>query len=196
MITHFGREFPGVEVRLETAGTAHPVERLLDGTVDIAIVHDRTESTDVLYRPLFDDEIVAIVGAGHPLAGRKCIQPADLRDQVLFLHTDPEGAAIITEFLGPAGIHPPRVSPLQLTEAVVAVVQAGLGVSAVARWVVEPQLAQGSLVALRLGKDGLRRTWHAGIRRRDRGRKALAALVEVLRDRSRFGATRSPGPDT
>jgi LysR family transcriptional regulator for metE and metH len=54
-----------------------------------------------------------------------------------------------------------RVSAIMLTEAIVEMVKAGIGVAALARWAVEPYVNSGALIPVRLGRDGLRRTWNA-----------------------------------
>lgn len=70
--------------------------------------------------------------------------------------------------LVPAGVTPARVSKLQLTEAVVETVKAGLGVSVMARWAVTPHLREGTLRAIPMTEAGLVRRWWAAVPRRRR----------------------------
>ena len=69
---------------------------------------------------------------------------------------------------------------LQLTEAVAAAVRAGLGVSALAAWVVAPELEQGTLIGVPLSEDGLWHRWSA-THRAGEASPALASLIEELR---------------
>ena len=71
----------------------------------------------------------------------------------LVLHFDAERCYLFTQLLIPAGVRPERVSELQLTEAVVEAVKAGLGLSVLARWTVEPYLAAGDLLAVHKTPD-------------------------------------------
>ncbi len=68
-----------------------------------------------------------------------------------------------------------------LTEALVESVEAGLGVSVLARWAVGSALADGSLVGVRVTGGGLERSWYAAVLRRRRDQPALAALVALLK---------------
>ena len=68
---------------------------------------------------------------------------------------------MLNEILLPAGAAPSRVEEVQLTEAIVELVRAGLGVSVLARWAVQPLVASGRLVARPLTSRGLHRRWSA-----------------------------------
>jgi DNA-binding transcriptional LysR family regulator len=76
----------------------------------------------------------------------------------------PEDSDVVNDFLKPAGVTPRDISSVALTEALVAVVEGGLGVGVVPRWPVSPQLKSGQLVSIRLGR-GLRRHWGVATRR-------------------------------
>jgi LysR family transcriptional regulator for metE and metH len=68
---------------------------------------------------------------------------------------------LFTRYLDPAGITPRKISAIQLTEAIVEMAKAGQGIAVLARWAIEPHLRDGSLVALPMTRDGLRRQWSA-----------------------------------
>lgn len=180
-LARFGAEYPRVEVRVSATSTDPPLQALLEESVDLAIVHRRRDDDTLHYVPLFDDEVVVILAPDHPLAAKAEIEAKDFADEILFLHTDPVGSQIITDVLDPAGVRPTRITTLQLTEAVVGVVAAGLGISAVATWVAEPQIREGSLVARPLAAGGLHRSWFAAYRARDPRRRELIGLVDAIR---------------
>jgi LysR family transcriptional regulator for metE and metH len=48
-----------------------------------------------------------------------------------------------------------------LTEAILELVKAGLGVSVMARWAIEPALTTGAVKAVKIGKRGVYRSWTA-----------------------------------
>jgi LysR family transcriptional regulator, regulator for metE and metH len=149
---------PGVEVRIAFEVTRRPVPPLLKGQIDLALVTGLRSNRRIQVRPLFADELVAIVAPEHPWASRRSVNAQDFAGQRLFIVPPPEDSDVITGFLRPAGVKPAEVNELVLTEAMVAMVQAGLGIGALPRWTVSPQLRSGQLVALRLGR-GLRRHW-------------------------------------
>jgi LysR family transcriptional regulator for metE and metH len=134
------------------------VPPLLRGQIDLALATGLRSNRRILVRPLFADELVAVVAPHHPWAGRKNVSPRDFEGQRLFIVPPPEDSDVVTDFLRPAGVKPAEVNELVLTEALVAMVQAGLGIGALPRWTVGPELKAGTLAAVRLGR-GLRRRW-------------------------------------
>jgi LysR family transcriptional regulator for metE and metH len=49
---------------------------------------------------------------------------------------------------------------MQLTEGIIELVKAGMGVSVLARWAVEPYLQRGELAGMKLTRSGYKRTWY------------------------------------
>jgi LysR family transcriptional regulator for metE and metH len=71
------------------------------------------------------------------------------------------------DILGAAGVEPRQLTRLQLTEAIVELVAAGLGVAILARWAAAPAVQSGAVRMVRLGKEGHARTWFAASRSAD-----------------------------
>jgi len=176
------RRLPGLQLELVPEATRRPYAALQAREVDLAIVHCSHEDPGIERAPLFSDELVALVPPDHPLADRSYLVAEDFRDQHLVLHFDPERSTVLRSVLAPAGVSPARVSQLQLTEAVVETVKAGLGLTVMARWAVAPQLRDGSLKAVPVTETGLVRHWWAAHVRGAGGRPEIAELVAVLRE--------------
>jgi LysR family transcriptional regulator for metE and metH len=171
---------PSSTVRIVGDATPHALEALLDGEIDLAIVHFKPQHRRIAAEHLFTDEQVLITNLDHPLGGQRFVTPDDFRDQHLFAHHAPEQTTFWATFLEPAGVRPVEATSLHTTEAVVESVKAGLGVAVVARWAVADQIAQGRLSAVRLGAKGLRRRWYAATLR-GRQNPATLAMIEILR---------------
>ena len=184
LLAAFGEEFPGVDLQLAPEATRRSLDALLDAEVDLAILHTPHERDALSKEKLFRDELLAVVAPDHPFAHRKELSAIDFADQHLVLHHDYEQSTLAKEFLNPAGVRPARISELQLTEAVVEVVKAGLGIGVLAGWAVRSDLAAGSLASARLSRAGLFRTWYAATRSQQVDRPALRRLVELLREHS------------
>jgi LysR family transcriptional regulator, regulator for metE and metH len=162
----FNQRYPAVEVQIVAEATRRPLEALLGGKIDLAIVHDDEEDERLEYYPLFHDELVVIMRPDHPLAARPYIAAEDLADQHLMIYTaDPSDSTVFRRVLMPAGITPRRVSHIQLTEAIVEMVKGGLGLSVLARWAVLPHVLAGTVEALPLTRTGLHRQWKAAVLR-------------------------------
>ena len=161
LLRQFARKWPAVELRIIAEATRAPLEALREGRLDLAVVSTPVRDRRFTVQPLFADELVAVMAPTHPLAGRPWLRAADFADENLILYTTPEESTAFQKLLVPAGVVPRRVSEIQLTEAIVEMVKAGLGISVLARWSVAPELAAGTLRAVRLGRSGLLRKWTA-----------------------------------
>lgn len=174
----FQQKYPGVDVQLVVEATPHPFAALLDEKLDLAIVWDLERNRKILYTPLFRDEMVVIVRPGHPWASKPFVEPEDFRDEDLIIFPPKEESFVVQKFLAPAGVAPRRIRSVVLTEAIIELVKAGLGVAVLARWSVAPQLASGELRGVRLTRDGFYREWSAA---RLRSKSTPAYVEDFIR---------------
>ncbi|HEY7509140.1 MAG TPA: LysR substrate-binding domain-containing protein [Vicinamibacteria bacterium] len=180
LMREFARRWPAVELRIVAEATRAPLDALAAGRLDLAVVSSPARDRRFATTPLFADELVAVMAPTHPLAGRSWLRPSDFAEENLILYTSPEESTAFQKMLVPAGVTPRQVSEIQLTEAIVEMVKAGLGVSVLARWSVAPHLAAGTLRAARLGRRGLRRRWTAATLRAAPRPEWLDAFVSLL----------------
>jgi LysR family transcriptional regulator for metE and metH len=193
-LERFAAAFPGVEVQILPEATRDPVKPLLEGTLDLAMVYNPPDRDDVALKPLFRDELVAVVPRSHPFAARRFLTARDFRDQCLICHfPELERNVLTRDVLRPAGVTPRRVQAVQLTGAVLAMVRAKRGITVIPRWVLGKERDSRYLQAVRVTPRGLFRVWYAAIRAENATLPGLAKLVEVLgreAPRSRSGARR------
>ena len=168
LVEEFKRGPHGCEVRISLEANLRVIPALLGGEIDLAILNSPGEHKELAYELLLEDEIVLLVARSHPLASRASVHAADLEGETLLLHASPNSrSTVVDEFLTPAGIVPASVQYVQLTEAITEMVRAGLGIAALARWMILPHLRTPSLKAIRMGSSGLRRDWRIAFRRAD-----------------------------
>ncbi|MFY1828496.1 LysR family transcriptional regulator [Myxococcus fulvus] len=181
VLRRFSSRHPEVEVRIALEATRRPVEALLAGSLDLGIVSEPARHRRLAHAPLFEDELVAVVAPSHPLAGRSVLHAADFAREHVLLYSIPlTQSTLVQQVLVPAGVTPARVSHVELTEALIELTKAGLGVAVLARWAVAPELARGTLVAIRVTRRGLRRHWHAVWPRAVRPAPHVTSFVELL----------------
>jgi LysR family transcriptional regulator for metE and metH len=172
---------PTVEARIVVEVTRRPIPALLRGEIDIAIVSEPLHDRRVRLTPLFRDELVAVVAPEHPWARRRYISGADFAEEHLIRHRVPVAKSTIwQEILRPAGVEPRMDSEVELTEAILEMVKAGLGVTVLARWAVAPQVKSGALAAVPLGERGLRRQWTAAVRRQKHAPPYVDEFIQLL----------------
>lgn len=177
LLQRFERSHPDVEVRIVVEATSDALGALRAGSVDVALVTD-DGGDDVELWPLFEDELLLVVAPGHRLAKRCFVRPHEVIEERLLLYGTPEENRFCHEFLGGAGLAPRELLQVRLTEAIVSMVEAGLGVAPLARWAVADELRHGTLVGLRLGQGGFARRWAAATRSGAR----LAAYTRTFLD--------------
>lgn len=86
-----GERHPGVRLVVVDATSTSLEPQLLGGTLDLAVINLPVPSRDLMSEPLFDEDLVLVVPAGHPLAGRARVELADLATTELLL--PPPGTA-------------------------------------------------------------------------------------------------------
>jgi LysR family transcriptional regulator for metE and metH len=96
--------------------------------------------------------------------------------------------------LRPVGVRPKEASAILLTEAILELVKAGLGITVVPRWPVEAYLGNGEYRPLSITSHGLSRRWYAAIRRMKKSPDYLAAFLEALRIESAVSIHRPVEP--
>ncbi|HYI11233.1 MAG TPA: LysR family transcriptional regulator [Thermoanaerobaculia bacterium] len=180
LLAPFHQRFPSVDVEIVPEAGKRAVEALLDRTIDFALVHEVRRDPRLRLVPLFEDEMVVITAPGHRLAAKPHLVSADLAGESLILMSRAEESYFARTLLRD-GVRPRKVSQVQLTEAIVELVRAGVGVSAVPRWTVARELARGDLAAVRFSKKGLWRKWSAATLRSADTPAPIAALIELIR---------------
>jgi LysR family transcriptional regulator, regulator for metE and metH len=178
----FGQRFPNVEVRIVAEATRRPVRALLDGRIDLAIVHNVPDDPRLAYTSLFEDELMVVSAPDHRLAGRPFVAPEDLATEHLLTYRLPlRDLVAFQQVLGPAGVTPRRVTQIELTEALIEMVRAGIGVSILAAWAVAPYVKAGRLTATRFTEPGFRRRWAAALLQQPAVPLHLREFIHLLR---------------
>ncbi|NRD50882.1 LysR family transcriptional regulator [Corallococcus exiguus] len=178
------KSLPGLHLSLAVEHTQDPVPALVAGELDVALLTTSTVPRAGLEtRPLFSDEIIFVVAASHPLASRRALTREDLREHTILTGQTPaaESQWFMTQVFGRERPRL-RVERLPLTEAILDVARAGLGVAVLSEWISTPHLGKGDLVVKRLASGPLRRPWRMAWRKEtgDSALRLLAALESTV----------------
>jgi LysR family transcriptional regulator, regulator for metE and metH len=181
LLKTFSARHPQVEVQIAVDSTSRPIEALLEGKLDLAVVTNEVDDRRVVIRPLFRDEFVLIVSPEHRLASRRHVPPSELAAEHLLIYSSSRhDSYAFRRVLEPAGVEPARVSHLMLTEAIVEMVKANLGVSIIAKWSVLPAIESGSVRAMSIGPRGVFRQWSAATVKGAVEPRHLADFIQLL----------------
>jgi|SRR6266850_1127774 len=164
-IRKFSGKHPQVEIQIIAEATLNPFQYLLNKRLDLAIVHTPIRNRNLVYIPLFKDELVVVVRPDHEFAKRAFIALEELENEHL-LHAIPKDQNIFfQQVLSQAGVVPRKTSYIHLTEALIELVKAGVGIAVMANWASRPHVAAGGVKAVRLTANGIYRGWSAAILR-------------------------------
>ena len=92
VLTAFKQEYPNIKIVLIDQGTAALKQMLLNGELDIALVRNEHENSQLRYTELINEEVVAGMALTNPLANQKslslaqfCLQPLVLFQEGYYL---------------------------------------------------------------------------------------------------------------
>jgi LysR family transcriptional regulator for metE and metH len=192
-------DYPQVDVRIVIEATRAPIAALLRGELELAVVSSKVRDRQLVAERLFDDEWVVILPSMHALRKLSYVSAIDLRQETVFTHDGtPQDAERLRERLAAERAPMPKIQLIPLTEAIVELVRAGLGVGLVSRWAVAPHEASGRIVTRRFTKAGMKERWSAVYNRHDAERRpVLARFAELLRATppTSSGRARFPAPE-
>ncbi|XXY45834.1 LysR family transcriptional regulator [Sorangium sp. So ce269] len=182
VLSALAADHPHVDVRIVLEARREPVAALLRGEIELAIVSSPVRDRALVVEPLFDDEWTVIVPPSHPLAARPYVTAIELGQEKLLTHDAPRSdVERLRELIASERAQMPFAARVPLTDVLVELVKAGLGVGLVSRWAVAPAIARGEVVGRRLTRDGLAERWTAVYRRDAAARFPLARFAELLR---------------
>ncbi|MBU4533600.1 MAG: selenium metabolism-associated LysR family transcriptional regulator [Candidatus Desulforudaceae bacterium] len=138
LLGRFASAYPDVKVSLEIANTGKITARLREEAIHIGAVGAPVKEDGIACQAFAEDEIVLAVPVMHPFADRREVDPSELIGERMVTREKQSGTRrIIEENLRLSKIPPDAfrtASEFGSTEAVLAAVEAGLGLSFVSRW--------------------------------------------------------------
>lgn len=168
VLKKFKDVFPNVDIEIVFEATHRPIEKLIEGELDLAITSNPEQIDKVEFIQLFSDEMLAVVSAQHPWAHKPYVEAADFADVSLIIHSLPlDTVSIFRTQLTPKGIQPKKLIVLPLTEASIELVKANMGVIVMANWALQPYM-RDNIRAVRINPEGFfRQQYIARIRARE-----------------------------
>ncbi|MFI7211558.1 LysR family transcriptional regulator [Micromonospora maritima] len=176
------REHPDVTIEPKLTDPNDPLLDVEQGSADLAIVVRRTSDESrpgVRVTHLLDDTYQAVLPVGHPLAGRRMVDLADLAGEP-WVGSEPPGPCLepITDACAAAGFSPDFVAKSEDYATAQGFVAAGLGISLI------PRLGLGARhpgVAIRpVRRPEPVRAIYAAVREISLDQPALRALIDAL----------------
>ena len=142
-----------------TTSTEQTVDGVLEGIIDVGFASLAVYSPVLQVTPLFNDELVLVVGRKHPLAGRSSVDAAELEKERWILFE--RGASIrraTDAFFKDVGVEPEKALESNDTYFVKLMIEHGLGISLMRSWTVREEVKNGKLARLKIDGHQLERS--------------------------------------
>ncbi len=124
---------------------------LASGLADALVTPAPLAPTGLPRIKLFTDELVAICSPRHPLAQAQSLGAEQIAEVRYLTYNDHPGVGFEYEqFFGPIGTMPGQIERFESLNSLVAMVAAGLGVSILPRYAVQPMVTLGQVLAIPL----------------------------------------------
>jgi len=174
--------WPDVALDVKTAFRFDGVAALRAHEIDILVTPDPINLAELIFMPVFDYELKLVLPKTHPLTVKAHVEPADLASETLYtVPVSPDRLDIFTRFLLPAGQRPAHHIGIESIELMLQLVSAGRGIAVLPDWLIA-EMGQGqNLAALRIGRRGLHKSIHLGLRKRDTDLGYLRGFCDIAR---------------
>jgi DNA-binding transcriptional LysR family regulator len=160
VLREFKESFPEHVITLEPGDTPELVGALLKQRIDLALTLEADKESQLEFHPLFSDELQFIVSARHPWAQAGRVERAEIPRQNYILYSKHSVTfRLIENYFRQEEMVLNSVLEVGSMEATKELVKLGLGVCILAPWIARREIAEGSLVALPLGRKKLPRRW-------------------------------------
>lgn len=142
MIKAFRNNYPNIQTQVHVAGTETVIQWLVDDKVDVAIIGSYpADHSEFEIFPIAHDQLQMIIPASHPWTNRPSVSIDELQDATLILREKQSGTRKILESefqkLGIQFKQSNILDEFGSTDAVIAAVENGLGVSFVSKFAAE-----------------------------------------------------------
>jgi DNA-binding transcriptional LysR family regulator len=134
VLGQFHRQYPQVDLILDTGPTDYLIQAVLNHRVDMALVAAPIERPELMQLPVFDEELVLLTDSLHgPVKS-----PADVASRTLLgFRSGCSYRRRLERWFAEGGVSPARIAEFGTFEAIIGCVAAGMGVAMMPREVLK-----------------------------------------------------------
>jgi DNA-binding transcriptional LysR family regulator len=184
LMAQFRSKYPDVSISLLIGSSRQVAGWVEDGRVEVGMVGARPSGRTLEARELMDDELVVVVSAEHPWAGRLTIPLEDVKSELMITRERGSGSREALETaLKAAGTDLAEfhvVAEMGSTQAIKQAVRAGVGVAIISQRAVDLECRARLIWCLRIDAVKITRAFSL-VTHRERSRSPLAqAFLEFV----------------
>lgn len=170
-----------LQVDFVAEATLNPIKSIIDGNTDLILSPGILHNPVLESVPLFEDELVLVTHPKHPLADKKYVKAEDMVEvDYLTYSRDTVPGFEYERFLRPSGFTPKHIQVVEMTDAIVEMVSADIGVSILSKWALRRSMKQGLVKAVKVTKAGLPLQWSLLFRKSDEDNNAVMLVKDSL----------------
>jgi LysR family transcriptional regulator, low CO2-responsive transcriptional regulator len=160
VLREFKESFPQCVIYIETGDTARMLQLLDENRVDVAFSLEPRTPCNFVFQEVFEDELLFHTSPLHPWARTGKVERSEIpRQRFIFYTKTSYLVQMVDQYFRRQDIVLPTSMELGNIEAIKELVKLGVGISILAPWVAQREIADGSVKAFNLGKTKLKRRW-------------------------------------
>lgn len=146
LFSSFAKQYPDVEMGGTIANSSEIVEAVRNNNIDVGLIEDHIEASDLRVTPFMKDELIIVAPEGHMLTNAQVLDMELLQDQVWVLRESGSGTRSFSDrFFEQACLQIKRSYVFNSSQGVKEAVFSGLGLAILSRWVVRREIEAGIL---------------------------------------------------
>lgn len=130
IITGYEAENPNVSIRVYIDNSMNIIRKISEGILDVAVIEGKVKTKNVIFKDVFEDEMVLICGKTHPFAGMSSVNLIDLAGKDFVLREEGSGTReFFTDLMEERGISFIEKWICHSSDSIINIVASGQGVS-------------------------------------------------------------------
>jgi len=186
LIKDFKDIYPHISITMDIADTEKILNKVTERELDVGIVGGWVSNRKIEGFKWLEDELVALVPANHRLAKDGSVSLQDLAGERWIFREKGSGTRKATEDL--LALHRIRKEDINVymeagsTEAVLASVESGMGITIMSRWAVKKIDPHRKLMGLNISDSGASRFFYVVYPRQKARRKSVESFLEFVQN--------------
>ncbi|MDP4207711.1 MAG: LysR family transcriptional regulator [Bacteroidota bacterium] len=183
LLAKFRDLHPQIEIKIYPEYINESMTRLQNHDLDAVIMNRPEVCKNIRFHEIMNDEMVAIVPPGHEWTAKKFVRASDFEGQNLIVFSKPLDTVVVYyKVLKPAGVELNHIYEVPMSEAMIEMVVAKMGVAVVPYWIARPYIDSGKVVPLRVTPKGLQRNLGIALLEKDCYPSYYNTLIDFLKE--------------
>jgi LysR family transcriptional regulator for metE and metH len=164
IIKSFSIVSPDTNIHILSEASKRPLEYLLRGELDVAIVRTQMTNAKITYTPVILDQLMVVMAKDNPLAKKKIFEIADFEGTELIMPSydaSYQDTPLIEHMIQVEHIRLKNHHRVHYSDTTIDMAEANLGIGIIPDWIVKPYIKNRNIAAIPVSLTIDRRMWYA-----------------------------------